>query len=110
MYFSVVKDREDLCRLEWADLKAIAGTAKNFVAFGSAHSEQRDDLARNDRANVHKPGDVSPKPIPYPLNHGLARLRTERPEESDRAGEGDFNRNPVVLLKKFLQDHPPERP
>jgi hypothetical protein len=107
MYFSLVGGKEDLCRLEWADLKAIAKPGafdRNVVAFGSAHAEQNDDLARDGNSpNVHQ-GSVGTgaKPIPYPLNQGLSRLRTARLEESDR----ETSPNPAVLLKRFLASRP----
>jgi hypothetical protein len=103
MYFHAVEGKEDLCKLEWADLQKIAGTKANFVAFGSAHAERKDDLGRDGNTpNVHKKEDPSTKSIAYPLNHGLTRLRVEQAEESDHEG----NPNPVVLLRKYLTDHP----
>jgi len=105
MYFSLVEGKEELCRLEWADLKALAKPGafdRNVVAFGSAHAEQNDALARDgDSPNVHK-GGTGAEPVPYPLNQGLSRLRTTRLEESDR----ESSPNPAVLLKKFLASHP----
>ena len=105
MYFSLVEGKEDLCRLEWADLKALARPGafdRNVVAFGSAHAEQNDALARDGNSpNVHKAG-ADASPVPYPLNQGLSRLRTTRLEESDR----EASPNPAVLLKKFLAAHP----
>lgn len=106
MYFSLVEGKEDLCRLEWADLKAMAKPGafdKNCVAFGSAHTEREDKLARDgeNSPNVHKGGPDSAA-IPYPLNHGLSRLRTSSPEWSDR----DSSPNPAVLLRKYLTTHP----
>ena len=105
MYFSLVPGKEDLCRLEWADLKALARPGafdRNVVAFGSAHTEREDRLSRDGQTpNVHKAG-ADGRPIPYPLNQGLSRLRTSGAEESDREGSP----NPAVLLKKFLASHP----
>lgn len=105
MYFSLVEGKEDLCRLEWADLKALAKPGvfdRNCVAFGSAHTERDDKLARDGNSpNVHK-GGADAAAIPYPLNQGLSRLRTATPEESDR----DASPNPAVLLKKYLEAHP----
>jgi hypothetical protein len=107
MSFSLVAGKEDLCRLEWADLKTMARPGafdRNCVAFGSAHTERDDKLARDGNSpNVHRGGtgaDVAA--IPYPLNQGLSRLRTSTPEESDR----ESSPNPVVLLKKYLANHP----
>ena len=108
MHFSLVKGKEDLCRLEWADLKALARPGafdRNVVAFGSAFAEQNDDLAIDGNTpNVDKSG-TGAKPIPYPLNQGLSRLRTTRLEEDYREG----GRNPAVLLQKFLAAHPVSR-
>ena len=105
MYFSLVEGKDDLCRLEWADLKALAKPGafdQNVVAFGSAHAEQDDKLARDGNSpNVHKGGSDA-KPNPYPLNQGLSRLRTSRTEESHRTDSP----NPAVLLKNFLASHP----
>ena len=111
MYFSLVEGKEDLCRLEWADLKAMARPGafdRNVVAFGSAHTEREDRLARDGNSpNVHKGGTgAGVAAVPYPLNQGLSRLRTMLPEESDRPKGHEFDRNPAVLLKKFLARHP----
>jgi hypothetical protein len=105
--FSLVEGKEDLCRLEWADLKAMARPGafdRNCVAFGSAHTEREDKLARDGNSpNVHKGGGrANAVAIPYPLNQGLSRLRTSTPEESDR----EASPNPAVLLKKYLATHP----
>jgi len=105
MSFSLVAGKEDLCRLEWADLKAMAKPGafdRNCVAFGSAHTERDDKLARDGNSpNVHK-GGADATAIPYPLNHGLSRLRTTQPEESDR----EASPNPAVMLKRYLANHP----
>jgi hypothetical protein len=106
MYFSLVAGKEDLCRLEWADLKAVARPGafdRNVVAFGSAHAEQNDHLARDGNSpNVHQgSAGTAAKPIPYPLNQGLSRLRTTRLEESDR----EASPNPAVVLKRYLASH-----
>jgi hypothetical protein len=96
MYFEVVKGKEDLCRLEWKDLKEVAGTTKNYIALGSAFTPGRGDLA-----TVYKADAGDAKPIPYPLNYGLSRLRTD-----DLRGDN----NPVAKLQKYLKDKPPEKP
>src|SRR5262249_12042577 len=101
MYFEVVKGKEDLCRLEWKDLKEIAGTENNYVAFGSVHSEIIDDLsADGNTPKVFKKDDSNSKPIAYPLNLGLTRLRTRQDLFNDNGN------NPVVRLQKFLQENP----
>jgi hypothetical protein len=102
MYFSLVQGKEDLCRLEWEDLKEIAGSKNHYVAFGSAFTERRDDLAgEDDRPNVHPADAQDARPIPYPLDHGLSRLRTR---------EDVGQESPVGKLQKYLEDHPLEKP
>jgi hypothetical protein len=81
-------------------LEAIAKTTK-YVAFGSAYSEINNKLGRDGNPAAQEP-DVRTKdklgePIPYPLNHGLYRLRT-----TDVLGE----RNPVQMLQTYLTTHP----
>jgi len=105
MYFSLVEKKAELCRIEWKDLQEIAGTKNNFVAFGSAFTEIRDDLAGVDgQPNVHKKADKDVKPIPYPLNHGLSRLRP--PDEDFPMAE----KNPVAILQKYLDQNPLPKP
>jgi hypothetical protein len=96
MYFAIVQGKEDLCRLEWKDLKEVAGTAKNYIALGSAFTPHRGDLT-----TIYKADRRDAKPILYPLNYGLSRLRTE-----DLRGTN----NPVAKLQKYLKDHPIEKP
>jgi hypothetical protein len=97
MYFSIVADKAQLCRLEWNDLKKLAGSEKSFIAFGSAHAERRDDFAKEGSPNVHTNHNDSVKPIPYPLNHGLTRLRTDYPEDSH---------SPVLKLMEYQRQNP----
>jgi hypothetical protein len=102
MYFSLVEKKEEHCRIEWKDLEEIATTTK-YVALGSAFSERRDDLGSSgDGPNVHKKDEKEVKPIPYPLNHGLSRLRTREDLFEDK--------NPVVILQKYAEKNPPEKP
>jgi hypothetical protein len=105
MYFSLVDKKEEHCRIEWKDLQEIAGTKNNFIAFGSPFAERRDDLEGNgDRPNVHKKDEKDVKPIPYPLNHGLSRLR---PRDNDFP---QAEKNPVVILQDYLNQNPLPKP
>ena len=119
MLFSIPKEKDgstdpkkaELCRIEWADLRELVGKKKNYVAFGSAHSEIYHQFARGDRPDVRGEKEAPANPIPYPINHGLTVLRTDRAEESDalhdRNASDEFaDRNPVLKLKKYLDDHP----
>jgi hypothetical protein len=96
MYFEIVKGKEDICRLEWKDLKELAGSTKNYIAFGSAFTEGRGDFD-----TVYKADAKDPKPILYPLNYGLSRLRTD-----DLRGDN----SPVAKLQKSHKDNPPPKP
>jgi hypothetical protein len=105
MYFSLVEKKAEQCRIEWKDLQEIAGTKTNFVALGSAFTEIKDDLAgTDDQPNVHKKADKDVKPIPYPLNHGLSRLRP--PDGLFPMAEKD----PVAILQKYLDQNPLPKP
>jgi hypothetical protein len=58
LYFTLRPGEEDICRKEWADLKAVAGTGQ-IVAFGSRHAGTSVTLRKAD-AKPEKP-DVYPK-------------------------------------------------
>jgi hypothetical protein len=104
MYFEIVKGKEDTCRIEWKDLETIAGSTK-YVAFGSAYSERNDNLGPNGASpNVHTKDDRDVKPIPYPLNAGMYRLRTKEDVDFEQA------KNPVAVLQKFLKENPADKP
>ena len=66
MYFKLAKnkDKEDVCRKEWADLKKIAGT-RQCVAFGARYDAN---------GTVRKGGDPTKNPDAYPLGFGLTKV------------------------------------
>jgi hypothetical protein len=64
LYFSCKAGKEEVCRSEWADLKAIAGTGK-VIGFGG-----RALL----RPHVRKAEEKAANPDEYPLNFGLVRM------------------------------------
>jgi len=66
MYFSAPKDKEEVTRKEWADLKKAAGTGQ-VISFG-----KRWDL----KARIRKPEEKPQSPDVYPLSSGLNRIRT----------------------------------
>ena len=64
LYFSCGQGKEEICRKEWADLKAIAGTGQ-VVGFG----------ARNlVRPRLRKADDKVADPNVYPVNNGLVKM------------------------------------
>ncbi|HEY2931881.1 MAG TPA: hypothetical protein VGK99_09045 [Acidobacteriota bacterium] len=67
MYFSAPKDKEEIARKEWADLKKAAGS-RQVIAFG-----KRWDL----KASVRKADEKPKSPDVYPLSSGLSRIRTD---------------------------------
>jgi hypothetical protein len=68
LYFSCKPGKEDICRKEWADLKAIAGTG-TVVGFGARA------LAR---PRVRKAKEKAIDPDEYPLNFGLVKVSDRR--------------------------------
>jgi hypothetical protein len=68
LYFSCKPGKEEICRKEWADLKAIAGTGK-VVGFGGRFLP---------RPRVRKAEERATDPDEYPLNFGLVRVSDRR--------------------------------
>ena len=64
LYFSCQSGKEEVCRKEWADLKAIAGTGK-VVGFGGRSQT---------RPRVRKADEKAANPDQYPLNFGIVRM------------------------------------
>jgi len=64
LYFSCKPGKEEICRKEWADLKAVAGTGQ-VVGFGS-----RDEP----RPRVRKAEEKVADPNEYPVNFGLVKM------------------------------------
>ncbi|MCI0665658.1 MAG: hypothetical protein L0220_31765 [Acidobacteria bacterium] len=64
LYFSCKSGKEDVCRKEWADLKAIAGTDK-VIGFGGRGQP---------RPRVRKADEKAANPDEYPINFGLIRM------------------------------------
>jgi len=64
LYFSCKPGKEEICRKEWADLKAVAGTGQ-VVGFG----------ARNEvRPRLRKADEKVADPNVYPVNYGLVKM------------------------------------
>lgn len=63
LYFSLKPGKEEVCRKEWADLKAVAGT-NQIIAFGRRYEPTRLRKAQD------KPAD----PDVYPLGTGLVKI------------------------------------
>jgi len=63
LYYSLKAGSEDICKKEWADIKAVAGSGK-IIAFGG-----RSQPVRLRRA-TDKPAD----PDVYPLDHGISKV------------------------------------
>jgi hypothetical protein len=63
LYFSLKPGKEDVCRKEWADLKAVAGTGE-IVGFGGRPMPTRL------RKGADKPAD----PDVYPLGSGITKM------------------------------------
>lgn len=68
LYFSCKPGKEEICRKEWADLKAIAGTSQ-VVGFGGRFLP----LPR-----VRKAEEKVANPDEYPLNFGVVKITDQR--------------------------------
>ena len=66
LYFKLRPGDEDVCKKEWADLKAVAGTGQ-LVSFGSRHEKPSPTLRKAD-AKAENP-DV------YPKGWGMNKVR-----------------------------------
>ncbi len=67
MYFSLPKEKVELAKTEWADLKKIAGTGQ-CVGFGSRSEPERQ------RRKVRRKQDKPELPDIFPLGIGLTKL------------------------------------
>ena len=68
LYFSCKPGKEEVCRKEWADLKAVAGTGQ-VIGFGGRSQP---------RPRVRKAEDKLADPDEYPLNFGLVKVSDMR--------------------------------
>ena len=84
LYFSLKPGKEDVCRKEWADLKAIAGTDQ-VIGFGGRFMPT---------PRLRKVGEKAADPDEYPLNYGIIKISERR---SDYA--------PVRDLKALPREH-----
>lgn len=67
LYYSLKPGREAVCRNEWADIKAVAGTGQ-IIAFGG----------RNQPASVRKAADKPTDPDVYPVDRGVTKMSASR--------------------------------
>ena len=83
LYYSLKPGKEEVCRKEWADFKAKAGTDQ-IIGFGS-----RDQSA----GRVRKADDNATDPDVYPVGFGLVKM-------SDRG----INYQPIAELKALPRE------
>lgn len=67
LYCSLRKDKESVCRIEWADLKKLAGTGQ-ALGMGSRY------YLMSSRVRVRKATEKPEGPDTYPLGWGLQKL------------------------------------
>ena len=65
LYFKLKPGDENVCKKEWADLKAVAGT-RQCVAFGSRYA---------DKGRVRKTEEKAENPEGYPVAFGLTKVK-----------------------------------
>jgi hypothetical protein len=64
VYYTIAPGKEEICRKEWADLKAVAGTGQG-IGFG---------FRRDTATRVRKASDKVEAPDVYPVSIGLVRM------------------------------------
>ncbi|MFY9554341.1 MAG: hypothetical protein WAV20_18630 [Blastocatellia bacterium] len=70
LYYSLKPGKEEVCRKEWTDLKAIAGTGE-VIGFGSRDVSQ---------GRVRKADEKASDPDVYPVGFGLLKM-SRRPTD-----------------------------
>lgn len=95
--------QKERCLIEWDDLKGLVaekGKGKAYVAFGSAFSELLLEPLQHSSPHVWETADQAQKnQFPYPIHHGLTRLRIPDRHESFDGDQRD--RNPVTVFQEF---------
>jgi hypothetical protein len=69
LYYSLDKNKEDVCRKEWADLKSVAGKDQ-CIAFGSRYKP---------KSTVRKADDKPKDPETYPIGIGVVKVEASSP-------------------------------
>ena len=64
LYYALKPGREAVCKTEWADIKAVAGTGQ-VIAFGG----------RNQPGRLRKASDTPADPDVYPIDHGVSKVK-----------------------------------
>jgi hypothetical protein len=84
LYFTLLQGKEEICKKEWADLKAVAGTSQG-VGFGRRYQP---------KGRVRKANEKPESPDTYPIGFGMQKM-------------GSMHNQPDVIaqLKRALQSH-----
>jgi hypothetical protein len=83
LYYSLKPGKEEVCRKEWVDLKAVAGTSE-IVAFGG----------RGQPARLRKATDKPTDPDIYPVANGLTKI-----------GDRMSDYKPISELRALPKEH-----
>jgi len=83
LYYSLKPGKEEVCRKEWADLKAVAGTDQ-IIGFGMRYQP----------VHLRKAEDKPADPDVYPVGYGMAKM-------SDRGS--DYA--PIRDLRSLPREH-----
>ena len=67
LYFSLKPGSEDICKKEWADIKAVAGS-NQVIAFGG----------RSQPVRLRKAADKATDPDVHPVDHGIQKISSNR--------------------------------
>jgi hypothetical protein len=83
LYYSLKPGKEEVCRKEWADLKAVAGTDQ-IIGFGMRYQP----------VHLRKAEDKPADPDVYPVGYGMAKM-------SDRGSDYP----PIRDLRSLPREH-----
>jgi hypothetical protein len=75
MAFKLARGKEELCRIEWKDLKEVAGKGR-VVAFGSIDTPRLEEPYWV-RTAVQKDRPMGEPKLVYPIGHGMYLLRED---------------------------------
>lgn len=76
LYYTITPGKEEICRKEWADLEAVAGTGLG-IGFG---------LRYDMKTRLRKATDAVEAPDTYPIHMGLTRMGNRYPQPTVIAG------------------------
>jgi hypothetical protein len=88
LYLKIVPGKEEVCRKEWADLKALAGTGQ-VIGFGARNAFMSNPSSR---PRIRKADEKVADPEPYLVGYGMVKM-----------GDRPSNYEPIRELKALTR-------